>query len=355
MTYQIQKKTKIVVGVSGWCDSMYLLSYLRNNAHIADLYEIIVCICHHHTRPDIEKEIETIFSVVENLSHYVFHYTKKKTDEQSLRTRRHECFVSVCQAVGAKTIALWHHLNDRLETTLLNIKRGAWLVWWLWLKERTPHWMDNALTIWRPLLFHTKTKIRDLCVQQHIQYHDDPTNGDATLSQRNKLRQPVSDFFSDDTHVSEMISLYERREKLAETTFSFQSLVWHALWWASDYRLVKGERRNIQTHDVRLLMGHLWSTYNTTIWQLEEFVSFLRSSSGGYLYHNGWYWWVAHDRVYVIQAPRWFWLQCSVVWERERPLRFLSKQKVPVFWRYVICLKKENWRVVSYDAEGGSW
>lgn len=102
-----------------------------------------------------------------------------------------------------------HNLTDRIESTLLNLLRGANLNGFLAMQIQETHHLLPGTQIVRPILGLTKDEITAICTQNNISFVTDPTNIDTTTSLRNKLRNKI------------LPQLYTLAHKQTTTTNSF--------------------------------------------------------------------------------------------------------------------------------------
>jgi tRNA(Ile)-lysidine synthase len=108
-----------------------------------------------------------------------------------------------------------HNLTDRIESTFLNLLRGANLNGFLAMQVQEDHHLLSGLSaeigtkVLRPLLEITKDEITNICERNKIPFITDPTNKDTTTSLRNKLRNKV------------LPELYKLANKQTKTTNSF--------------------------------------------------------------------------------------------------------------------------------------
>lgn len=157
-------------------------------------------------------------------------YKGNTFSENNLRERRHQIFIDYCIAHDIKTILLWHHLDDRIETTFLNLNRGAGTQWLLGLWVMTPHFLDHTITIVRPLLSCTKDEIKKECKTNQICYHEDPTNTDTTYSERNRMRKVLSEYFNTAWFYKSMNQLYESLEQKENITTHTRDQIYNRQW-----------------------------------------------------------------------------------------------------------------------------
>ena len=177
----------VIVGVSWGADSMLLLYLLYN---YSTNIKIIVVHCNHKTREDCDQEslIVKKFSKKLGCIHKKYEYTWQKFDENSLRYRRHKCFCATAKIYDSQEIFLGHHLDDRIETSILNMNAWTDIKWLQSIKKTTPHFLNKNLSIKRPFLDISKQKILDLCAIYHIPFIHDKSNEDPQTSQRNAIR-----------------------------------------------------------------------------------------------------------------------------------------------------------------------
>ena len=101
-----------------------ILYYYHNNS--LDLNKIHIAHCNHKIRPESETEAKFMSEFFSGLDFYLYERdTALNTDENSLRNRRYSQFSSLQESTKASYIFLGHHLNDRVESTFLNLMRGA--------------------------------------------------------------------------------------------------------------------------------------------------------------------------------------------------------------------------------------
>ncbi len=129
----IDKRDKVVVGVSGGPDSVTLL-YLLNS--LSKELKISLHIAHldHGLRKDSYRDAEFVKKLAEKLNLpittgqiNVKELAKKGSLEEIARNARLGFFFKVAKDIKAKKIALGHNLDDQAETVLMRILRGAGL------------------------------------------------------------------------------------------------------------------------------------------------------------------------------------------------------------------------------------
>ncbi|MEQ9404726.1 MAG: tRNA lysidine(34) synthetase TilS [Cyclobacteriaceae bacterium] len=103
--------------------------------------------------------------------------------QQNARKARYKWFAELCDEFDYTRIVTAHHLNDSLETTLINLTRGTGI------KGITgiPVQLGNII---RPLLFASKKQLRDYAEEEGIEWREDSTNA-RTDYDRNLIRHEV--------------------------------------------------------------------------------------------------------------------------------------------------------------------
>ncbi len=107
----------------------------------------------------------------------------KISTQMAARTLRYAWFEEIALTQGFDKIATAHHLNDALETVLLNLTKGTGLAG---LKGISP---KNGRIV-RPLLFATRADIENYAAQHQLAWREDASNQENTY-QRNFIRLEV--------------------------------------------------------------------------------------------------------------------------------------------------------------------
>lgn len=343
----ITKTENIVVWVSGWPDSMYLITILKelysrkwrkqDSIHIA-----------HFNHWQRKKSIEEQNFLKKYFSYNTFYRNtivpKKWLSETKLRQERHLFFDEVCKMAWSKSLFLWHNLTDRIESTLMNMVRWAWKDWLLSIKKTQD---KRKYIIYRPLLDIDKVTIQKQCDINKIDYFIDATNK-KNITQRNILRNTI---------VPEIQKLhswweYNRYESwksfynLLENTWNKQNTIpWeihqpHPLRWATH----RYSSHISQVSDDDIVALFRWKHYITkkTIWVIRDFID----HRSWYLYIGWIYIFIIWDELHCIDGKKDFWK-----WKQPWTKKLLTHWKLEYNW-YTYTIKKTRvWWTIRYPQE----
>lgn len=183
-----QPNDKILLAVSGGIDSMVLVQ-LCLSAKVA----FGIAHCNFGLRGSESDGDQTLVEQLATAKSIPFHLarfdTKTIAEKQQksiqivARTLRYDWFEQLRQEHGYTVVATAHHLNDSVETVLMNLTNGCGI--------RGLHGiLPQNKAVVRPLLFATKAQIETYAQLQNIAYREDASNKD-TKYMRNFVRQKV--------------------------------------------------------------------------------------------------------------------------------------------------------------------
>ena len=171
-----------LVGVSGGPDSMALLDKLYNRG-----FKLIVCNVNYKTRKESDYEERIVRDYCKSKDILFFSktvdYFKKGNFEEFARVERYKFFKVIYEEYGCKGLVIAHHLNDSLETYLLQKRR----------RSVVKHFgLDTisyimGMKVIRPLLDEYKEDLIAYCNENDIAYSIDKSNFD-NIYERNKIR-----------------------------------------------------------------------------------------------------------------------------------------------------------------------
>lgn len=121
---------RLVVGVSGGADSVFLLRILMSMG-----YDCIACHCNFHLRGE-ESNRDELFvrSLCQKLGTTLrctgfdtmtYAESRRIGIEQAARELRYDYFENILRETGAVAVAVAHHRDDNVETLLWNMARGT--------------------------------------------------------------------------------------------------------------------------------------------------------------------------------------------------------------------------------------
>lgn len=178
----------IIVGLSGGKDSMVLVHLLHKFN-----YPLIAAHCNFQLRSDdadldqqlVEKWCgqNSVKCVAKRF--YTGKYARENgvSVEMAARELRYNWFEELLLDFDAQAIAVGHHLDDQVETFLMNITRGTGFRGLSGIKVK-----NNQIV--RPLLFASRTEIEQYAYACDIPFRDDHTNNDVTIK-RNFFRHEI--------------------------------------------------------------------------------------------------------------------------------------------------------------------
>lgn len=184
----IPDKGPVIVGVSGGKDSVALLDILLKSG-----YQCIVAHCNFHLRgAESDRDQEFVYSLANSLK-IPFKTTDFKTVqyaeqhhvsiEMSARDLRYDWFEKIRKIYAAQAIATGHHLDDNIETLLLNLTRGTGLKGLTGIPVRNQN-------IVRPLLSSSRSEINAYIEKHNLKFVEDSTNTSTDII-RNKFRHEI--------------------------------------------------------------------------------------------------------------------------------------------------------------------
>ena len=180
---------KVVVGVSGGPDSVFLLDMLVKSD--IDNNNIIVGHVNHNVREESIKEEEFVRDICFNYG-VVFESIMLPKEysgnfEKWARDRRYEFFEQLIDKYSAEYLMTAHHGDDLMETILMKIVRGSSVKGYSGILKKE---IRNNYTIIRPLLDITKDDISDYLDKNGIKYVIDRSNYSLDYT-RNRFRHNI--------------------------------------------------------------------------------------------------------------------------------------------------------------------
>jgi len=186
LSYLVGKN--LLLAVSGGVDSMVLLDLFRS----LDM-NISVAHCNFNLRKnasDLDEALVHDYCEKFNIKYFVNSFKteeyaslNKQSIQIAARELRYDWFNDLCNDNAFDYILTAHHLDDSVETFLINFTRGTGIDGLLGIPEK------NQITV-RPLLPFSRERIFNFAVENNIVWREDASNA-TTKYLRNKIRHEI--------------------------------------------------------------------------------------------------------------------------------------------------------------------
>lgn len=180
------KAKSFLLAVSGGVDSMVL-------AHLFLVSELKFEIAHINYKlraedSDLDQKLVEMFCERNQIKCHIYEISEKdQKPENSVqlwaRNLRYDYFFKILEKENLDFIVTAHHLNDELETFLINLSRGSGI-------KGLSGIPANENKILRPLLGFSKSEIYDFADENKIEFREDKTNAKNDYL-RNEFRNKI--------------------------------------------------------------------------------------------------------------------------------------------------------------------
>lgn len=384
---------KLALGLSGGSDSMFLSAVLVSfwQEKQWNLDQLFFLHCNHQIRKESKEEADFLKNFFQDWQLKIF--TREEgwiVSEEVLRKRRYTCFRAFCEKNEIPYLALGHHLNDKIETSMMNLIRGCWLQGFLNMQFQSSHALLPGVQVVRPLLMLTKQEIEQGCLALGLPFVEDQTNFESETSLRNKLRneflQPLSQlgtqkkgqssFFESRKLIYQQLEIQEQTD-LSKRLFPLRKSPYRNAEQAFERNLPRALLNNKSLYALFQLLK-----IDTKKNELESISDRLQKGSDGFREVGKWTLFLAHQQIFLIKGKARFrekelklekpitqsGIQTFGAFQLEIPenligatLRFpklgdhyqgklLSKwalnHKIPIFWRNALPLAEKEGKLI---------
>ena len=192
----------LLLGISGGVDSTVLLHLIDNSG-----YKFSIAHCNFNLRgseSDADQQFVEQMALEYGINCHVVSFDTIKiaaekgiSIEMAARQLRYNWFDQLCSQNDYTAIVVGHHLDDVLETFMLNLSRGTGIRGLSGIKPKVGR-------VVRPLLFASRNNIIEYAKKNNIEYRHDSSNDDVAFK-RNKVRHQIIPLFE------ELNSAFKRR------------------------------------------------------------------------------------------------------------------------------------------------
>lgn len=274
----IDPTDRILLAVSGGIDSMVMLRLFQ----MAD-FKIAVAHCNFGLRG---KESDADEAFVKNkctIAGVPFFSKRFETNnyaaqhgvsiQMAARAMRYQWFDALMKSEGLTKLATAHHLQDALETVLLNFSRGTGL-----------DGMQGIVAIngnrIRPLLFAAKYEIESFAAEEQIAWREDESNQTEDY-QRNFIRHKIlPQFKALNPSLLVTFSDYQLKMGAAREFSQWGISEWKRKYWSESDGRIKILKTGLLAPHAAGLLWEVLKSYGFHLDQLRELTSALTTQSG---------------------------------------------------------------------------
>lgn len=239
---------------------------------------IVVAHVNYHKRSDsnIDENIVKDFCIKNNIPFELLSVKEKpKGNFQSwARDIRYNFFKEVYIKYKCKELVIGHHMDDFLETAIMQQKTG-----------RTPRFFGirkkkiiNEMNINRPFIsLYWKTQILNELKYKKIPYAIDSSN-EELIFERNKIRHELSKKTLQEK--KEIYKWFKGANKLLEKNFSKVDAA-YKMWKNSKYKVELFRNTKMKNEVIYEFINDIFQNINLSSGKIESLIDFITSSNSG--------------------------------------------------------------------------
>jgi len=281
LNFDVEENEVLAVACSGGVDSMVL-------CHLFMSLDIPFSILHCNFRlrgrdSDQDAAFVRSFALEFNLVYHQVEFDTRLYAEQNkmsiqmaARELRYNWFHRIKEKEEFKWIATAHHLDDDLETLMINIGRGTGIRGMSGIPKKSKNFI-------RPILGFTKEQILDFALKNNIQWREDASNH-STDYLRNYLRLKVIPAWKKE--VPDLVQGFLKSKNNILQSFQLQSdylkLVKNNVWSEDEFGIIIDLEKLSHYNNPSNLLYELLYPYGFTAW--EDIVDLQNAQSGKVIY-----------------------------------------------------------------------
>ena len=268
---------KWLLAVSGGLDSMTMLHLMLKSKVSVAVAHCNFALRAHESEQDalfvqnfcLEHQIPCFVNTFDTKQYALNH---KFSTQMAARELRYNWFENLRQSEGFDFICTAHHLDDQLETFLINLSRGTGIHGLTGI----PAMQNN---ICRPLLTFSRAQIENYAQSHKISWREDASNqSDSYL--RNKIRHQITPplkSISSDFLYSFQKTLYHLQDSKDLTSDALQRFQDEAVMQKDDQTIINIEKL-LQFQNPKAYLYAFLSPFGFTAW--EDIFQLIQSQSG---------------------------------------------------------------------------
>ncbi|VEU78125.1 tRNA lysidine(34) synthetase TilS [Mycoplasmopsis columbinasalis] len=274
----LYEERKILLGISGGPDSMYLLSWAMSQY---DSSNLIVCTVNYNVRKDSFKDVEIVRKFCEKHKISFFDkqiFTSKEERyyntnfENQAREDRLDFFYEIYKKFNCEMLLLGHHKDDFLETALMqqNAKKKRF---YYGIKEKS---ILRNMLVYRPFLkMYFKNELLELCEKNQINYATDETNF-LPITTRNKIRLELTKLSNNQKQkiIDEINELNKKNQIVNEEIFRI-----FAKWESSEFDQDEFKKLEYKTELIYIFINTYFQTIKLSSGKINNLVAFVLSNN----------------------------------------------------------------------------
>ena len=222
---------RVLVAISGGLDSVVLAHWLHAAGITIELAHVNYGL--RGKESDLDEQLVRDLSQALGVPVWVLDARNVQKPSGSIqpwaRKLRYEWFITYCTSGTMDTVVTAHHADDQLETMLLNLLRGGELAGLSGMQSSRV--LDVNVSLVRPLLGVTKSRLKRYAVQHGLKWREDASNSNKRYL-RNGIRAEL-EALDEQTYAS----FLEAGQQLSRHISDARTAILRALQQATDGRI----------------------------------------------------------------------------------------------------------------------